>query len=301
MDLNNLRETSNFDDRRGEGGGFGGFGGPSWGGGFGGLPAFGMRGGGLGLVGFIILILLFGSNGSGGLLDSVVGGSQQQQMAQADNHTDDAQLDFARKIVGSAEDVWTPILQARGVTFTPATITFYTQDTPTACGEGQSSAGPFYCPNDKRIYLDLSFFNQLADRFGAPGQFAQAYVIAHEYGHHIQNLVGTMDQHESQLQGSGARGAAGASVRLELQADCYAGVWTYHADQRFHILQQGDVEGGLRAASAVGDDTLEKQAQGQAVPDSFTHGTSAQRMRWFQRGLSRGEMADCDTFGAAAL
>jgi predicted metalloprotease len=301
MDLNNLRETSNFDDRRGEGGGFGGFGGPSWGGGFGGLPAFGIRGGGLGFVGFIILILLFGSNGGGGLLDSLLGGGQQQQMAQADNHTDDAQLDFARKIVGSAEDIWTPILQARGVMFSPATITFYTQDTPTACGEGQSSAGPFYCPNDKRIYLDLSFFNQLAEQFGAPGQFAQAYVIAHEYGHHIQNLVGTMDRHESQLQGPGARGANGASVRLELQADCYAGVWTYHADQRFHILQQGDVEGGLRAAAAVGDDTLERQTQGQVVPDSFTHGTSAQRMRWFQRGLSRGEMADCDTFGAATL
>ncbi|HEY7979289.1 MAG TPA: neutral zinc metallopeptidase [Rhizomicrobium sp.] len=300
MDLNNLRETSNFDDRRGEGG-FGGFGGPSWGGGFGGLPAFGMRGGGLGFVGFIILVLLFGSNGGGGLLDSVLGGGGQQQIAQADNHTDDAQLDFARKIVGSAEDVWTPILQARGVTFSPATITFYTQDTPTACGEGQSSAGPFYCPNDKRIYLDLSFFNQLADQFGAPGQFAQAYVIAHEYGHHIQNLVGTMDQHESQLQGSSARGATGASVRLELQADCYAGVWTYHADQRFHILQNGDVEGGLRAAAAVGDDTLEKQTQGTVVPDSFTHGTSAQRMRWFQRGLQRGEMGDCDTFGAATL
>ena len=300
MDLNNLRETSNFDDRRGEGGGFGGFGGPSWGGGFGGFPAFGLRGGGLGFVGFVILILLFGSNGGGGLLDSILGGGQQQ-MAQPDNHTDDAQLDFARKIVGSAEDIWTPILQERGVTFTPATITFYTQDTPTACGEGQSSAGPFYCPNDNRIYLDLSFFNQLADQFGAPGQFAQAYVIAHEYGHHIQNLLGTMDRHESQLQGSGARGATGASVRLELQADCYAGVWTYHADQRFHILQTGDVEGGLKAAAAVGDDTLEKQTQGQVVPDSFTHGTSAQRMRWFQRGLSRGEMADCDTFGAASL
>ena len=300
MDLNNLRETSNFDDRRGQG--FGGFGGPSWGGGFGGFPSFGMRGGGLGFIAFIILILLFGSNGSGGLLDSILGGGgQQQQVSQADNHTSDTQLDFARKIVGSAEDIWTPILQARGVTFSPATITFYTQQTPTACGTGQASAGPFYCPNDNRIYLDLSFFNQLADQFGAPGQFAQAYVIAHEYGHHIQNLVGIMQHHESALQGSGARGATGASVRLELQADCYAGVWTYHADERFHILQQGDVEGGLRAAAAVGDDTLEKESQGYAVPDSFTHGTSAQRMRWFQRGLSRGEMSDCDTFGAASL
>jgi len=300
MDLNNLRETSNYDDRRGQGG-FGGFGGPSWGGGFGGFPAFGMRGGGLGFVAFIILILLFGSNGSGGLLDSVLGGGGQQQIVQQNTHSSDAQLDFARKIVGSAEDIWTPILQARGVTFSPATITFYTQETPTACGAGQSSAGPFYCPNDSRIYLDLSFFNQLSDQFGAPGQFAQAYVIAHEYGHHIQNLIGTMDREQSALQGSGSRGASGASVRLELQADCYAGVWTYHANERFHILQQGDVEGGLKAAAAVGDDTLQKEGQGYVVPDSFTHGTSAQRMRWFQRGLSRGEMSDCDTFGAATL
>jgi len=300
MDLNNLRETGNYDDRRGQGG-YGGFGGPSWGGGFGGFPAFGLRGGGLGFIAFVILILLFGSNGSGGLLDSVLTGGGQQQIAQSDTHSDDAQLEFARKIVGSAEDVWTPILQARGITFSPATITFYTDATQTGCGLGQAAAGPFYCPSDSRIYLDLSFFNQLADQFGAPGQFAQAYVIAHEYGHHIQNLIGTMNREESALQGAGARGAGGASVRLELQADCYAGVWTYHANQRFHILQQGDVEGGLRAASAVGDDTLQKEGQGYAVPDSFTHGTSAQRMRWFQRGLARGEMSDCDTFGAAAL
>jgi predicted metalloprotease len=300
MDLNNLRETGNYDDRRGQGG-YGGFGGPSWGGGFGGFPAFGLRGGGLGFVAFVILILLFGSNGSGGLLDGVLNGGGQQQIAQSDTHNDDAQLAFARKIVGSAEDVWTPILQARGITFSPAIITFYTDATQTGCGLGQAAAGPFYCPNDSRIYLDLSFFNQLADQFGAPGQFAQAYVIAHEFGHHIQNLIGTMNHEESALQGSGARGAGSASVRLELQADCYAGVWTYHANQRFHILQQGDVEGGLRAAAAVGDDTLQKEGQGYAVPDSFTHGTSAQRMRWFQRGLARGEMSDCDTFGAATL
>ena len=197
--------------------------------------------------------------------------------------------------------MWTPILTARGVTFTPAVITFYTSDTPTGCGEGQSSAGPFYCPNDQRIYLDLSFFNQLADQFGAPGQFAQAYVIAHEFGHHIQYLLGTMDKEQAALQGSGAKGASGASVRLELQADCYAGVWAYQANQSFDILQNGDVEQGLKAASAVGDDTLEKQSQGYAVPDSFTHGTSAQRMRWFNRGLAHGNMDDCDTFGASAL
>jgi hypothetical protein len=197
--------------------------------------------------------------------------------------------------------VWAPILKARGVNFTPATITVYDNSTPTGCGEGQSSAGPFYCPSDSHIYLDLSFFQQLADQFGAPGQFAQAYVIAHEYGHHIQNLVGTMDKERAALEGDSAKGPSGASVRLELQADCYAGVWAWHANQQFHILDKGDVEGGLKAASAVGDDTLEKQEQGYVVPDSFTHGTSAQRMKWFRRGLANGNMDDCDTFGASEL
>jgi predicted metalloprotease len=304
MDLNNLRETSNFDDRRGEGG-FGG--GPGWGGGFGGFPiGIPIRGGGMGFIGFILLLLLFG-NGGGGLLSAILGGGggtssdYSQQTTQADHHDNDVQLDFSRKIVGSAEDVWTPIMQARGVAFSPAVITFYTTETPTACGDGQASAGPFYCPNDRRIYLDLSFFDQLSSQFGAPGDFARAYVIAHEYGHHIQNLIGTMDREETALQGDSAKGPTGASVRLELQADCYAGVWTFHADKQFHILQKGDVEEGLKAASAVGDDTLEKEQQGYVVPDSFTHGTSAQRMRWFQRGLAHGDMNDCDTFGATTL
>ena len=306
MDLNNLRETSNFDDRRGESGGAG------WSGGFGGFPGsgIGVRGGGMGLIGFFILWLLFGSGGAGGLLSSLGGddtGSSTSTSAPAaesqgaDVHDNDSQLDFSRKIVGSAEDVWKPILAARGVAFSPAVITFYTSETPTACGDGQSSAGPFYCPADSRIYLDLSFFDQLSSQFGAPGDFARAYVIAHEYGHHIQNLVGTMDKEQSALQGDDAKGPTGASVRLELQADCYAGVWTYHANQQFHILQAGDVEGGLKAASAVGDDTLEKESQGYVVPDSFTHGTSAQRMRWFSRGLANGNMDDCDTFGASSL
>jgi hypothetical protein len=305
MDLNNLRETSNFDDRRGEGGGFGG--GPRWGGGFGGFPiGLPIRGGGMGFIGFILLLLLFG-NGGGGLLSSVLGGGSDnigsdysQQTTQADHHDNDPQLDFSRKIVASTEDVWTPIMQARGVTFTPAVITFYTTETPTACGDGQASAGPFYCPADKRIYLDLSFFDQLSSQFGAPGDFARAYVIAHEYGHHIQNLIGTMDKEEAALQGDSAKGPTGASVRLELQADCYAGVWANHAQQTLQITQS-DIEGGLKAAAAVGDDTLEKEQQGYVVPDSFTHGTSAQRMRWFSKGFAHGDMDDCDTFGATTL
>lgn len=292
MELGNLRETTNVDDLRGQSSGWGGFGGM-------GPAAYGggIRGGGMGIVGFIILALLYGS----GAITNSGSYDESAPAVQGTTQNSDAEFDFARKIVGSAEDVWTPIMKARGVNFTPATITVYDNSTPTGCGEGQSSAGPFYCPNDSHIYLDLSFFNQLANQFGAPGQFAQAYVIAHEYGHHIQNLIGTMDKEQTALEGDTAKGPSGASVRLELQADCYAGVWAYHADQQFHILDKGDVEGGLKAASAVGDDALEKQEQGYVVPDSFTHGTSAQRMKWFKRGLANGNMDDCDTFGASEL
>ena len=279
MRLDELRETENTDDRRGMLGGYG--------------PHLAFGGGGLAL-GVYLLASLFGIDPS-----QLADNSQdpaQQRTAQSGPRSDDAQYAFARKIVGSAEDVWQPILLARGVQFTPATFTAYDEETATGCGEGQSAAGPFYCPQDNHIYLDLAFFNELSSRFGAPGQFAQAYVIAHEYGHHIQTLLGTMQQHQD-----GETGANSNSVRIELQADCYAGVWAYHANAQFHILESGDVDGGLRAASAVGDDTLEKQAQGYVVPDSFTHGTSAQRTRWFKRGLARGEMDDCDTFGAGAL
>jgi len=278
MRLDELRETQNVDDRRGVFGGYG--------------PHLAFGGGGLAL-GIYLLASLFGVDPTQ-LLDN--GQAPAQQTEPSGPRADDASYAFARKIVGSAEDVWQPILQARGVQFAPATFTAYDDETPTGCGEGQSSAGPFYCPQDNHIYLDLAFFNELSQRFGAPGQFAQAYVVAHEYGHHIQTLLGTMQLHQD-----GGTGADSASVRIELQADCYAGVWAYHANAQFHILESGDVEGGLRAASAVGDDTLEKQAQGYVVPDSFTHGTSAQRTRWFKRGLAQGDMNACDTFGAARL
>ena len=284
MDLDELRESQNVEDRRGAA--FGGYG-----------PHIAVGGGGLGLVGVLVLSLLFGVNP----MDLLGGGDQGAMPAgQLDNsgapRADDASFEFARKIIGSDEDVWKPILEQRGIQFTPATFTAYDRATPTGCGTGEASAGPFYCPNDAHIYLDLSFFNELSSRFGAPGDFARAYVISHEYGHHIQNLLGTMAQHDT-----GQTGARSNSVRMDLQADCYAGVWAYHANQQFQILQQGDVEAGLAAASAVGDDTLEKQSQGYVVPDSFTHGTSAQRVRWFRRGLDGGDINACDTFSAAQL
>ena len=279
MRLDDLRQTENVDDRRGAFGGFGG--------------RMALGGGVLGLVGVIVVSLLLGVD-PGQLLNGAPPETVQDGAAP---HSDDAAFQFARKIVGSAEDVWSPILKARGVAFAPATITVYDYATQTGCGQGLSSAGPFYCPNESHIYLDLSFFNQLAEQFGAPGQFAQAYVIAHEYGHHIQNLVGTMAGDAEE----GAAGATGRSVRVELQADCYAGVWAFHANRQFKILEQGDVDDGLRAAASVGDDTLQKQTQGYVVPDSFTHGSSAQRMRWFKRGLAQGDMDQCDTFSAGAL
>jgi predicted metalloprotease len=233
------------------------------------------------------------------ILGSLENSAPQQQ--QQGPRADDKDLAFAGKVVGSAEDVWSEILSQRGVAFSPANLTAYDNATSTACGIGQSAAGPFYCPNDRHVYLDLAFFGELKSRFGAPGDFAQAYVIAHEYGHHIQNLLGTMERHQDELQGASARGEGGASVRLELQADCYSGVWANHANSRFSILETGDVEEGLRAASAVGDDTLEKQTQGYVVPDSFTHGSSEQRVRWFRRGLQSGDMDSCNTFAARDL
>ena len=281
MRLDDLRPSDNVEDRRG-GGGFGG-------------PRMVFGGGGLGLVAVLVLSLVFGVdpsqllNGGGPL-------PEPQVRQESGPRGDDAAYDFARRIIGSAEDVWSPLLRQRGIRFSPATFTAYDYATPTGCGTGQSSAGPFYCPGDAHIYLDLSFFNELDQRFGAPGQFARAYVIAHEYGHHVQNLLGVMDR-----RGGPSRGADSDAVRTELQADCYAGVWAYHANQQFAILQNGDVDGGLRAASSVGDDTLQKEGQGYIVPDSFTHGSSAQRVRWFQRGLDSGQVDTCDTFSARAL
>ena len=286
MRLDDLRPSDNVEDRRGESYGGGGFG-----------PRMVFGGGGLGLVAVLVLSLLFGVDPS----QLLNGGPQPQIRQESGPRGDDAAYDFARRIIGSAEDVWSPLLRQRGITFSPATFTAYDYATPTGCGTGQSSAGPFYCPGDSHIYLDLSFFNELDQRFGAPGQFARAYVIAHEYGHHIQNLLGVMDRGGGMGARGPERGADSESVRTELQADCYAGVWAFHANQQFSILQNGDVEGALRAATSVGDDTLQKESQGYIVPDSFTHGSSAQRVRWFQRGLDGGRVDACDTFSARGL
>ena len=201
-------------------------------------------------------------------------------------------------VLGSTEDVWSQVLPAAGRRYVPPKLVLFTEAVQSACGVAGAAVGPFYCPRDSRVYLDLSFFAELDRRFGAPGDFAQAYVVAHEVGHHVQNLLGISARvHDQRAQLPPAQGNR-LSVATELQADCLAGVWAFHANRDGQLLEPGDVEEGLTAAAAIGDDTLQKAARGRVVPESFTHGSSAERVRWFRRGMSGGRVADCDTFGA---
>lgn len=203
--------------------------------------------------------------------------------------------DFSRAVLGDTEDVWGAIFKASGSRYVPPTLVLYRGVTRSACGRASAAVGPFYCPGDHDLYLDTSFFSELSARFGATGEFAQAYVIAHEVGHHVQTLLGTMDKVEPQMQRGTGRTANELSVRLELQADCYAGVWGFYAQKR-DLIDARDVDSGLRAAAAVGDDRIQKRTQGYIVPDSFTHGSAEQRTHWFKTGLESGDLRDCDTF-----
>jgi hypothetical protein len=207
---------------------------------------------------------------------------------------------FVAQVLGSTERVWGAVFQEEGGKYQPPHLVLYDGSTPSSCGMGRAAMGPFYCPSDERVYLDTAFFRDLRTRFKAPGRFPEAYVIAHEVGHHVQKLKGTFQRME-QLHGSVSPAEYNrASVRLELQADCYAGVWANRAGERAHI-DDHDIEQGLQAASAIGDDRLQRESQGYVVPESFTHGTSGQRVRWFGRGLASGKLQDCDTFRAASL
>jgi len=212
----------------------------------------------------------------------------------------DEQGRFIAAVLGETEDTWSAIFQARGAQYVPPKLVLYRDQMPTACGTGSAAAGPFYCPLDRKVYLDLGFFQQLSDEFQAPGLFAEAYVVAHEVGHHVQNQLGIADKVRAAQERASEAQANQLSVRLELQADCFAGVWAKHADQTKHILEQGDVESALRAAAAVGDDTIQKRSRGYVVPDSFTHGSAAERTSWFKRGLASGSIPDCDTFAAGS-
>jgi hypothetical protein len=210
----------------------------------------------------------------------------------------DPQGRFIAAVLGETEDAWGALFQAQGLTYRPPTLVLYRNQMPSACGSASAAVGPFYCPLDRKVYLDLGFFQQLADEFQAPGEFAEAYVLAHEVGHHVQNLLGIASKVRAAQERAPEAEANQLSVKLELQADCFAGVWARHADETKQILEQGDLESALRAAAAVGDDTLQKRAQGYVVPESFTHGTAAERTGWFKRGLQGGSISSCDTFSA---
>ncbi|HEX4387856.1 MAG TPA: neutral zinc metallopeptidase [Steroidobacteraceae bacterium] len=233
-----------------------------------------------------------------GLMSAVP--SQTQAPAPAQGMPQDEQGRFIAAVLGETEDTWGAIFQANGLNYVPPKLVLYRDAMPSACGAANSAAGPFYCPLDRKVYLDLGFFQQLSTQFQAPGQFAEAYVLAHEVGHHVQNLLGIADKVRAAQQRSTEAGANQLSVRLELQADCFAGVWARHADQTKHILEQGDVDAALRAAAAVGDDTIQKRARGYVVPESFTHGTAEERTGWFKRGLATGSIQDCNTFAAGS-
>jgi len=306
MRLDDFDPNINVEDQRGQGGGgFGGFGGGGGGGGllFGLLPLVFSR---FGCGGVAVLLVLFAVFGGG--LNMLGGGSRlsapTEQVGQSQAGGTDAKssctVDAASKSAcnafSSADKTWAAIFQKSGQRFAQPKLVFYGGEGQSGCGAAQSAMGPFYCPQDRGIYLDTEFFGELANRFGAKGDFAQDYVIAHEFGHHIQNLLGTSDQVQQQMARASKTEGNRLSVRLELQADCYAGVW---AAQNRDRMDPGDLEEGMTAAHAIGDDTLQQEAQGRVVPDSFTHGTSAERASWLKRGLDSGDPAQCDTFSGA--
>lgn len=267
-------------------------------GGGGGGPRFG-GGRGLGLGGMIVLALIgwiFFKNPMA-LLDQAGGQSSAPAQSGEPAQVDPQQKEFVSKILGSTEKTWGDIFAASGKTYVDPKLDLFTGGVNTACGAASTAVGPFYCPGDQKVYLDVAFFQELQDRFHASGDFARAYVIAHEVGHHVQKLTGIFDKVDAaRRRGAPMDGADGLSVRQELQADCFAGVWANHSQQRLQWLQPGDIESALNAASQIGDDNLQKQAQGRVVPDSFTHGTSAQRVKWFKAGFDGGDMGQCDTF-----
>jgi uncharacterized protein len=307
-------ESSNIEDRRGQGGfGGGGFGGGGFGGGGIPIPIGGGGGGlfkgGIGFVAFIVIALIFGVDPMA-LLSGLGGGETSSYTAPATQSSRtarapaaDAETTFVSRVLKSTEDVWTSLFRDMGRHYVDPKLVLYRDATRTACGTGQAAMGPFYCPADERVYLDLGFFDDLASRFHAPGQFPQAYVIAHEVGHHVQNQLGITAKVDKMRQSMSKRDANALSVRVELQADCFAGVWANRAEQKSggKMIDDKDVDQALAAASAIGDDRLQKQAQGRVVPDSFTHGSSAQRTRWFRIGLDSGDPNKCDTFRAQQL
>jgi uncharacterized protein len=286
MKLDDSRRSDNVEDERGSGIG---------------------RGAGIGIGTIAIVVIGYFMGVSPSTLLSILNGEDPQAVnasnsanppggSSAGASSNDPQVDFVRAILGETEDVWGAYFNNMGKTYVRPTLVLFSGQVASACGFASSAAGPFYCPGDQKVYIDLTFYRQLATEFGAPGDFARAYVIAHEVGHHVQNLLGITDKAAQAEERAGRVGANHVSVEIELQADCFAGVWAAQANDARKILQPGDLEQGLKAASSVGDDTLQRREQGTVVPDSFTHGTSAQRVGWFRRGFESGKIDNCDTF-----
>jgi predicted metalloprotease len=281
MRWGDLRQSENVEDRRGGGRGL-------------------AVGGGIGSVIIAVIVYLLGGDPSS--IPVPQGGSPGTSATsqQYEQPGDDSLRRFVSAVLGSTEDIWKKKFQEMGRSYTDPKLVLFTSQVQSACGIAGAAVGPFYCPGDSRVYIDLAFYRELRDRFHAPGDFAQAYVIAHEVGHHVQNLLGISDRVTAQQRRAGRTGANELSVRLELQADFYAGVWAHYAQQQ-GVLDVGDVDEALNAASAIGDDKLQQESQGYVVPDAFTHGTSAQRARWFKRGLETGDVNAGDTFSADPL
>ena len=269
MKWQNLRRSSNFEDRRGIG-----------------RPTA-IAGGGITIV-VIIVMLLLGKD-PGELLRSIQPGGKGQSTMVKTSPEEDLMADMCSAVLASTEDVWTQVFSNSGQTYTPPKLVLFTGAVESACGFARSATGPFYCSGDRKVYLDIGFFNELASRYGASGDFAQAYVIAHEVGHHVQNLLGTLDKVHEQMDRVSQTAANKLSVRLELQADFYAGLWAHYADKASALLEKGDLGEALNAASKIGDDRIQKKTQGYVVPDAFTHGTSAQRLKWFKKGFESGD------------
>ena len=285
------RESDNIEDRRGSGMG-------------GGMPMLGGGRIGLGTVAIALVGWLVFDINPLTLLDAMSGGSGQVQVQSAPAQrppADDQMAKFVSVVLADTEDVWRDIFKKEGGQYREPKLVLFSGATPTACGTGQAAMGPFYCPSDQKVYIDLGFYQTMKTRLGAPGDFAQAYVIAHEVGHHVQNLLGISEKVHKQRSQSSEKVANALSVRQELQADCFAGVWAYHAQDSRKILESGDLEEALNAASQIGDDTLQKSAGRAVVPDSFTHGSGQQRVRWFKEGFDSGDIRRCNTFKAGQL
>lgn len=305
MRLDGQRESDNVDDVRDGSSNSGGLGGLIGGRlGLGGVAVALVASYFLGINPLTVLSLLNGGGPADSGMDQRPPTDAQGQ-APAEPHAqakaNDPGARFVRQVLATTEDVWQAQFQAQGAQYAQPRLTLFRGSTATACGKGEAAMGPFYCPADHRVYIDLAFYDTLRDRLGAPGDFAQAYVIAHEVGHHVQNLQGTSEKLD-RLRGRVSEAQYNAaSVRLELQADCYAGIWAHDTQQAKGLMESGDLEEALNAASQIGDDTLQRETQGRVVPESFTHGTSAQRVRWFKRGFESGDMAQCDTFNTRQL